>query len=283
MTAEEGEGKFLTAGTSAEEPRENGEMSFFEHLEELRSTLVWCVAVFAVAGTLSLIFSKQIFAALRWPLDHAGVPAADAQALVVMRFMDTFSILLYIALLGGIVFAGPVILYRVGKFAAPALTASERSRLIPFCVAAGGLFLCGAAAAFFWLAPVSIGLPYWLAEQFGMQMNWLAEDYYMFVVMLTLFSGLMFEVPLVVVFLLYLEIVSKKTLLSKWRWALAGILVAGTLISPIGDPVALVGFSGVLFALYLASIFAGDFLLRKKLARAAAERDFAEDDDAAGT
>lgn len=268
FSEEDDEETSLTAGTPEPGRSEDGEMSFFEHLEELRSTLFWCVAAFVAAGALSLVFSKQIFAALRWPLDHAsGVPAADAQALVVMRFMDTFSILIYIAVFGGIVFAGPLILYRIGKFAAPALTAAERFRLIPFCAAAGALFLCGAAAAFFWLAPVSIGLPYWLAEHFGMRMNWLAEDYYMFVVMLTLFSGLMFEVPLAVVFMLYLEIVSKETLLAKWRWALAGILVAGVLISPIGDPVALIGFSCVLFTLYLAAIFTGDFLLRRKRAR----------------
>lgn len=251
---------------------DGGEMSFFEHLEELRSALVFCVVAFVAAGTLSLVFSREIFAALRWPLEHApSVPADGAQALVVMRFMDTFSILLYIALLGGIVFSGPFVLYRVGRFVAPALTASERSRLIPFCSASSALFLAGAAIAFFLLAPISVGLPYVLAEHFGMSMNWLAEDYYLFVVMLTLFSGVMFEFPLVVVFLQYLEVVSKRTLLEKWRWVLTGILVSGLLVSPIGDPVALLAFSGVLFALYLAAVFVGDFLLRRKLAREAAE------------
>lgn len=246
---------------------DSGEMSFFEHLEELRFTLVWSAVVFLAAGILSLAFSKEIFEFLRWPLEHAtGVPD-DAQALVVMRFMDTFSILLYIALLGGIVFAGPAVLYRIGKFVAPALDTKERVRLIPFCGAAGALFLAGAALAFFWLAPISISLPYWLAEKFGMEMNWLAEDYYMFVVLLTLFSGLMFEFPLIVVFLIYSEIVEARTMLEKWRWVLTGILVAGVLISPIGDPVALLVFSGLLFAAYLFSVYIGGVLLRRKRAR----------------
>lgn len=256
------------AGKNSELAADEKEMTFFEHLEELRATLFACVLVFAVAGTLSLVFSKQIFSALRWPLLHAPhVPAEESQALVVMRFMDTFSILFYIALLGGIVFAGPLILYRIGKFVAPAFSSRERSRLIPFCVSASLLFLVGAALAFFWIAPVSIGLPYLLAEHFGLRMNWLAEDYYMFVVMLTLFAGLMFEFPLVVVFLQYSEIVSTKTLREKWRWVLTGILVAGVVISPIGDPVALLGFSAILFGLYVAAVGCGDFLLKRKLAR----------------
>lgn len=253
--------------THARAGRANGEMSFFEHLEELRSVLIGCIAAFVSAGTLALIFSKQIFDLLRLPLEWSNVPAEKHRVLVVMRFMDTFSILLYIALLGGIVLAGPVILYRLGKFVSPALTQAERSRLLPFCIAASGLFLIGAAIAFFWLAPVSIRLPYWLAEQFGLQMNWLAQDYYLFVVALTLFSGLMFEFPLVVVFLLYGELVSKEALLEKWRWVLSGILVAGTLISPIGDPVVLIAFSGLLFSLYLAAIGVGSFLLNLKISR----------------
>lgn len=267
MEEDENEEISLTASDSADGSDARGEMSFFEHLEELRSTLIACIAAFFGAGTLALVFSKQVFALLRLPLEWANVPVGENQALVVMRFMDTFSILLYIALLGGIVLAGPFVLYRFGKFVAPALTRAERSRLIPFCASASGLFLTGASLAFFWLAPVSIRLPYWLAEQFGLQMNWLAQDYYLFVVALTLFSGLMFEFPLVVVFLQYAGMVSKEALLEKWRWVLSGILVSSVLVSPIGDPVVLLVFSGVLFALYLAAVYAGAFLLKRKIKR----------------
>ena len=247
----------------------SGEMSFWEHLEELRSTLFVCLAAFAGAGTLALVFSKQIFSLLRWPLEHAsGVPETETQVLMVMRFMDTFSILLYIALSGGIVLAGPFIIYRLGKFVAPALSEAERSRLIPFCAVSSVLFLLGVLVAFFGLAPVSVSLPYWLAGQFGLEMNWLAEDYYFFVAALTLFSGLMFEFPLVVVFLQYAGIVEKETLVKQWRWVLTGILVAGLVISPIGDPVVLLVFSGALFLMYRAAIHVGDFLVKRKKSRA---------------
>lgn len=73
----------------------------------------------------------------------------------------------------------------------------------------------------------------------------------------------MFEFPLVVVFLQCMGLVSKKTLLEKWRWVFSGILIAGVLISPIGDPVALLAFSGMLFVFYLAAIFVGDYLRRR--------------------
>ena len=222
MAEGEAEEKSLT-GTPADGGADD--MTFFEHLEELRSTLIACLVAFAAAST-------------RFYRRPCRVSACLAMS---------------------------------GKFVAPALTDAERVRLIPFCAASSGLFLAGAAAAFFWLAPLSIGLPYLLAEHFGMQMHWLAEDYYLFVVMLTLFCGLMFEFPLLVVLLQYLELVSRKTLLEKWRWALTGILVAVVLVSPIGDPAALLVFSGALFALYLAAVHAGAFFLRRKKAREAAE------------
>lgn len=251
----------LTTGGNAD----SGEMSFWEHLEALRSTLVACLVAFAVAACFSLVFSKEIFELLRYPLEHSeAVSRETLQALVVLRFMDTFSILFYIALLGGIVLAGPFIVYRIGHFVAPALSARERSRLIPFCVASSALFLAGATAAFFWLAPVSVSLPYCLADYLGLQMRWLAEDYYLFVVALTLFSGLMFEFPLVVVFLQYSGIADKKTLVRQWRWVLSGILLAVLVISPIGDPVVLLAFSGLLFAMYWVSVFIGSQVAKRK-------------------
>lgn len=269
MNEEDTEEISLTSARERDgESESGGEMSFLEHLEELRSVLVFCVVAFVISGAVALAFSEEIFNVLRWPLEHApSVPADGSQALVMMRFMDVFSILLYIALLGGIVFSGPFVLYRVAGFVAPALSPSARSRLLPFCAAASVFFLAGAAAAFFWLAPISVGLPYMLSEHFGMRMTWLAEDYYLFVVMLTLFSGIMFEFPLVVVFLQCMGFVSKKTLLKKWRWVFAGILVAGALLSPIGDPIALLIFSGILFMFYFAAVFVGDWLRRRREAR----------------
>lgn len=258
------------------EPREpSDEMSFWEHLEALRMTLFACAAAFALAATASLIFYKEIFALLRLPLERAAAGtdfAADAEtALAAMRFSDPFSILLNIALLGGVVLAGPFALWKIAGFVAPALTARERRRLLPLCAAALGLFAAGAALAFFVLAPLSIRFMYFFSEQMGLRVNWLAADYYGFVVMLVLFVGALFEFPLLVVALQYLELISARALLRGWRWVAAGILVLTAFVSPTGDPVGVLALAGTLFALYLGAVFVGDFLLRRKHASEAAE------------
>lgn len=267
------------------EPREPDEMSFWEHLEALRMTLFACIAAFAVAATASLIFYKEIFALLRLPLERAAAGtafAADAEtALAAMRFSDPFSILLNIALLGGVVLAGPFALWKIAGFVAPALTARERRRLVPLCAASLGLFAAGAALAFFVLAPLSIRFMYFFSEQMGLRVNWLAADYYGFVVLLVLFVGALFEFPLLVVALQYLELVSTSALLRGWRWVAAGILVLTAFVSPTGDPVAVLALAGTLFALYLGAVCVGDFLLKRKLAAEARESSATPTEDAA--
>ncbi|MCD8298612.1 MAG: twin-arginine translocase subunit TatC [Opitutae bacterium] len=267
-----------TSAVRSRAKKDANEMTFWEHLEELRMTVIWCCAAFVVATLGSLFFYKKIFAVLRRPLEHAiagmagsdNVSAAEA-ALSSMHFMDPFSILLYIALLGGVVISCPFVLFRLGSFVAPALSDSERRKITPVCVVATALFVAGACLAFFCLAPLSIRFMFFFSNEMGLQVNWLAADYYSFIVVLVLFVGVLFEFPLVIVAVQYLEIVSTKTLLSKWRWVIAVILIAIAVVSPVSDPVALLGLTGLLFLLYMSAVFVGDFFLKKKLARRAAD------------
>ncbi len=250
-------------------PKDPNNMTFLEHLEELRSVLIACIAGFAVAAAGSIVFYRQIFDALRWPLervlaDNPEFAGDGGNGLASLHFMDPFSILVYIALLGGFVLASPVILYKVGAFVLPALSSGEQKKLLPVVSAASGLFLAGAACAFFIFAPLSIRFMYFFSGTLGLSVNWLAADYYSFIVLITLFTGLLFEFPLVVIALQYFEIVSTKSLLAQWRYVIAGILIAVAFVSPIGDPVALLALTGLLFALYLAAVLVGDKICKGK-------------------
>lgn len=254
---------------------DKSEMTFWEHLEELRMTLFFCLFSFVGAAALSLLFYKEIFEILRLPLTWASASVGDSEtiseALTSMHFTDPFSILLYIALLGGIVISAPFVLYKLARFTAPALNVRERRKLIPVCFAATALFIAGALLAFFELAPISIEFMYFFSSEMGLQVNWLAADYYAFIVILVLFVGLLFEFPLLITALIYFEIIAPYSLLKKWRWVLSGILVAIAFISPVSDPITLLALTGLLFLLFLCAVFVGDFLLKRKLAARAAD------------
>ena len=290
-------------------------MGFFEHLEEFRKTLFRCCAAFGVSAALSLIFYKDIFRWLQYPLrraleldaatrakELADAPAVPVDAFAgvkalwqlletgslpmsampvsvmtgenmqshmqILKLIDVFTVLMDVVLFGGIALSGPFILAAVANFVSPALTSREKRLIAPCLAASMLLFFAGAALSFFWLMPISIEFAIGLSRNFGAPFNWTAADYYSFVVMMTLLVGLVFEFPLVVVALQYLEITSTRWLFSIWRVALIGILIVAVVFTPLGDPLSVCILTGVLFGLYIISILVGDWLVRLKRRRA---------------
>lgn len=287
--------------------RPRSEMSFLEHIEDLRVSLFRVFGVFAVGVAVALIFYKEIPKLLQLPLDWAraldpvamsnsgfqsdvvlfgviplpswlvSVPAA-ANQLQETQFMGVWSVLMYAAIAAGIAIASPVFLYEVVRFVGPALNAKEKRGLIPFCVAGLILFLVGAALAFFWLTPMSIVVVHHIAHGMGIRINWQASDYYGLVVMMSLLTGLCFQFPLALIVIMWLEIVRPMTLLKAWRGMLFGIIVLAVLITPIGDPISLGILTGALFGLYLIAIAVGVWIVRRKrIARG--DKPNPEDDD----
>jgi sec-independent protein translocase protein TatC len=308
------------ADAQPEQTAEEREMGFFEHIEELRSMLLRCIAAFTVSMVVAFCYAKEIFAFMRRPLQKAlesgAVPpppatppvsggsdpleivnalasiifygvippsnaisgtaapvdtataellaTASGESMVVMKFMDVFSILLNIGFVGGIALSGPFVLYFASRFVGPALTSSEKKCVIPFCASSMFLFVGGCVFSFYWLIPVSIGVMFHFVRMFGLKMPWLASDYYSFVTMMTLLVGFAFQFPLVVIVLQYLEIIRTSTLFRVWRQVLVGILVTSLVISPLADPVSLSVLTGVLFSLYMLAVAVGGLLVRAK-------------------
>ena len=188
----------------------------------------------------------------------------------ILKLIDVFSVLMDVVLFGGIALSGPFILAFGAGFIAPALTPREKRLIAPTLAAATALFFAGAALSFFWLTPISVQFALSLARDFGVQFNWTATDYYSFVVMMTLLVGLVFEFPLVIIGLQYLEITNTRWLLSIWRHALMGILVVAVVFTPLGDPISVSVLTAVLFLLYILAILSGDWLVRLKRRRALA-------------
>jgi len=268
-------------------------MSFLEHLDDLRVSMVRVLAVFMVGFIAALIFYDKIPTFLNLPLNWAkhpetspigfliGAAEPSLQALGDLReftFMGVWSVLMYAAVAAGIGLASPVFLYEVVRFVGPALTDKEKRGLVPFCVAALVLFFCGATLAFFWLTPMSVQVWHHFAHGMGIEVTWQASDYYSFVTMMSLLTGLTFQFPLALIILMWLELVRPRTLLNSWRGMLFGILVLVALITPIGEPISLLILTGILFCFYLIAVgIGGAIVRRKRIARG--DKPNPEDDD----
>ncbi len=268
-------------------------MTFLEHLDDLRVSLLRVLGVFAVGMVAALIFYRETPALLNLPLEWAKHPETSPIGAVLSKpdpglvamgelkeftFMGVWKVLMYAAFGVGIALASPVFLYETARFVGPALTDREKRGLIPFCVAALILFLMGAALAFFWLSPMSIQIWQHFAEGLRMEVTWQASDYYAFVEMMCLLTGLTFQFPLALIILMWLELVRPRTLLKSWRGMLFGIMVLVAMITPIAEPISLFVMTGVLFGFYLAAVGVGTVIVRRKRV-ARGDKPNPEDDD----
>ena len=183
-------------------------MTFLEHIEDLRVSVIRVLTVFAVGMVAALIYYEYIPTLLSLPLNWAKNPETSPLHFIMGRadeslksmgelkeftFMGVWSVLMYAAFSAGVAVASPVFLYETARFVGPALTAKEKKALIPFCIAAFFLFLAGAALAFFWLTPISIQVWHHFASGMGMEVIWKASDYFGLVTMMSLITGITFR------------------------------------------------------------------------------------------
>ena len=197
-------------------------MTLVEHLEELRQRLQYAVLGLLVATGGGLFFVDTLLRVLLRP-------AGDVK-LTTLTVMEPFLVKIKVAFLFGFALSMPWIIYQLFAFIDPALTETERRRVIPLSLLAGVLFAAGIVFGYLLILPVSL---HWLLGQAGTQFNVLitANAYISFVLFFLLIVGATFETPLVILTLALLGILSPQTLRREWRIAymvIAGIAVFGT-------------------------------------------------------
>lgn len=275
-------GRFLTRerrnesiqehSVDADEEDDNEEegMSFLEHLEEFRWTVARSVIAFIVGVVVVVIFHKEIAEWIQYPLSRAyGSAEVAAKNLITYKAMGVITVFFQIALLGGLTLSMPFMLYFLGSFVAPGLTAKERKVLRPACFAAFLLFLMGVSFGFFIILPLALAFTVRLNEHLGFDIFWAASDYYNMVVWFSLAIGFFFQFPLIVVILVYLGVLTTETLKRVRRMVFVGLMVFSALVSPGGDPFSLAASTGFMYGLYELAILTGRRIERKR--REAAE------------
>lgn len=249
---------------AANPPPTRKAMGFFDHLEELRMTIIKSVAVFGVFVTIIAYQLDRASHLLTWPLDRVRADFPEmATNLVTNSPMGVFSVIINVCLIGGLVMALPFILFFVGQFIAPALTKRELKVLLPTCAAAFVLFLGGAAFGFFLLTPSTIRVAYELNQMLGYTVLWTADKYYSLLMWLVLGMGAAFEFPLLVVLAVYMDLVQVATLRKYRRHAIVVIFVIAAVVTPTPDPINQCLFAVPLIVLYEIAIFVAAQLKRR--------------------
>jgi len=239
--------------------RSDGEMTFLEHLDELRFTLAPCIGAFALGVIVLAFFLPSLTDFLRLPFVWAqGTADEDAlKGLLSLKPMAVFTVMLQVLFLGGLACSLPFVLFALAQFVAPALTEREKKVLIPGLIAGFFLFLGGVAFSFFVILPAALRVSITFNEMLGLEILWGASEYYTLVVWLSVLMGALFEFPMILVLLVHLGIVTAEALRRQRRLVAIGLLVLSAVITPTGDPITLLIMTAPLYGLYELAILIG--------------------------
>lgn len=223
--------------------REDREMPFMEHLEELRRVLLRAIGVLLAATLAAYFFSGRILEEI--------VTATIGEA-TFLKPMEAFNSRLKIAFLAGLIAALPIILWQIWGFVVPGLMKRERRIVMPLVVGGAVLFYGGIAFSYFVVTPMMLTL----LVGFGTEhiRPQIAVSHLLdFVVSMGMASGLLFQLPLVVAVLSMVEVITPDFLIRRWRHAMVGIFILTAVITP-GDGPSQIVLAAPVVVLYFASV-----------------------------
>jgi sec-independent protein translocase protein TatC len=253
---------------------QSGEMSFIDHLEELRWHVIRSVIAVLVGAVVVFIYSDWVvndvlfaptradFVSARWLCSlgkNIGIGDALCFAQVDAKFLETtmtgqFIASFTLAFIGGFIIAFPYIFWEFWKFVRPALSQKElkKTRGVIFWVSL--LFFAGVAFGYFILTPfmVNFYFNYKLSPQIQIMPTF--SDYLENLIYTTVGIGVLFQMPLLVMVLARIGIVTAKFLRKYRRHAFVIILIAAAIITPSTDPFSLTIVTIPLYLLFEASI-----------------------------
>lgn len=226
------------------------------HLEELRSRLIWAVAAILVGAIIALVFANPIRELLEQPYREV---CSDCR-FQVLAATEQFSVLMRIALFGGLVLSSPVVLFLIWGFIYPALTGREKRWVIPLVGSATLLFLGGVWFGF-WSLPRGLGF---LLNIFAdVRTDLRLADYFSFATRFLLAFGISFMYPVFLFLAAAAGAITSQQLARGRRWAVLLIVIAAAIITPTGDALTLLLLSVPLYLFYEVTYWLVRLILRK--------------------
>jgi len=196
---------------------------------------------------------------LGWRATNDPVAIAEVQRmridLVNLSPAGGFFVAIQVALYGGMVVAAPIMLYFIAAFVFPALRIKERKYVYRALFIGGGLFAAGVSFCYFILMPVALMASQMYSQWLGLgALQWRAEDYISFVCKFMLGMGLGFELPVVILTLVKIDILSYGTLRKMWRYMIVICLVLGAFLTT-PEVITQVLMAGPLYLLYEITVW----------------------------
>jgi sec-independent protein translocase protein TatC len=234
------------------------EMSFLDHLEELRWDVVKVLIGLVIATIICAVYTDFIVQEiLLRPVRLIGMKVQVLTPYgIVVLYMEA-------ALICGLILSMPNTLYWLWKFVAPGLLPKERRYVRRIVFFTSFCFFAGVAFGYFVLLPSALTF----FSTFGtktIELNVAIDRYVSFVLALILGSGLVFELPMISYFLTKLGFLTPAFMRHYRRHAIIVILFIAAIVTPTPDPVTQLILALPMMALYEVSIIVCKFSQRKE-------------------
>ncbi|MEZ4886789.1 MAG: twin-arginine translocase subunit TatC [Chitinophagales bacterium] len=266
------------------------EMSFIEHLEELRWHIARSLVAICVFAVLAFLAKSFIFDTLLFGPKEAWFPTYSALCkashyfgmgeslcfspqpfkIIVVEPMAQFLSHIKVSIVLGLILGFPYIFYEMWKFIAPALYDNEKKYTRGIVFISSLLFLIGVGFGYFVLCPFSLNFfaSYSVSEE--VTNTWGLTDYVSLIATLVLAAGVMFELPMVVYFLSKVGIATPESMREYRKHAFVAILLLSAIITP-PDVVSQLLVGLPVYMLYEMSIFISASVQKKEIALEKAE------------
>lgn len=257
-------------------------MSFWEHVGELRKHLVRSLAAVAIAAFLvgfniEWVMDNIIFAPVNkdfitfrffnslaeWSGSDYRIIMPDEFPIQVRRVFEQINMMLMISLVGGFIVAFPFIVLEIWKFIRPALTEKEQKNASAFIFSVSIMFLVGVFFGYFLVVPLSMQFGYFFSLSPIIKMNIDLSSYVSVVLQSCLGMGLVFLFPVIVYALTQIGILQPNFLTKYRRQAIVVVLMVAAVITP-ADAVSMIVAAIPLLFLYEFSILTSKWVFKRK-------------------
>jgi sec-independent protein translocase protein TatC len=235
-------------------------MSFWDHLEDLRKSIIHVVLALVGTTVVLFLFKNLLFDGIILAPTHEEfwfyrLLAMDfSLSLVNLEVAAQFMIHMKVTFLLGLVVSFPYLIYEVWKFIAPALYDNEKKAVKGAFALSSGLFYLGVAVGYLIIFPVML---YFFANyqvSADIPNTFSLSSYISLLISTVLAFGIVFEFPTVIALLSALGIVTKEMLRGFRKHAVCVVLILAAIITPTGDPFSLLVCSIPIYILYELSI-----------------------------
>lgn len=230
-----------------EEPL-HGQMSFLDHLEELRKRIIHSLIAVAVALLASFSFADNIFKVITVPIRQTGAE------MIALKPTEPFNVQLKLALIAAVFLSAPFILAQVWLFISPGLYKHERRYAAPFVIFSSLLFVVGGLFGYFIAFPFALQFLMNQAKLIDIVPRISADEYVHLFFVIELGLGIVFEIPAVIFVLARMGLVTAGFLLKNTRYAILIAFVIAAIITPTTDMMNMMMMAVPMIALYLLGV-----------------------------